>query len=70
VDGKEKKTMEFHVDQGLFLAFTPGWIRGVDGFVGISKGFYVRDSVGSEYELMLDESDDLVIMIGDGVNQV
>jgi len=38
--------------------------------VGISKGFYVRDSVGSEYELMLDESDDLVIMIGDGVNQV
>ena len=67
----EERTIEFHVDQGLVLAFTPGLMMdsSAGGASGVSEGFYVRDSAGSEYELMFDEEDDLVFMLGDGANQ-
>ena len=65
----EEHTLEFHVDQGLLLAFTPGLMMDLDSVKGVSEGFYVRDVTGDEYELSLDEEDDLVFMFGDGVNQ-
>jgi hypothetical protein len=70
-DGDVDKTIEYHVDQGLFLAFTPGlMVHTEDGVVGVSEGFYVKDESGEEHELVFDESDDLVFMLGDGVNHV
>lgn len=69
-DGKDK-TIEFHIDQGFFLAFTPGMVVDSNslGVADLSDGFLVRDSSGMENELLFNESDDLVIMLGDGVNQ-
>eukprot|EP00804_Cyclotella_cryptica_P018500 CCRYP_004326-RA/>CCRYP_004326-RA protein AED:0.03 eAED:0.03 QI:54/0.5/0.66/1/0.5/1/3/1548/260 len=71
LDDREDKTIDFHVDQGLFLAFTPGTMldSSSQGVAGLSDGFSVRDLSGREYELMFDEGDDLVFMLGDGVNQ-
>ena len=66
---EEGKTIEFHVDQGLMLAFTPGLMMDTSGVTGVSEGFYVREVNGEDYELVFDGSDDLVIMLGDGVNQ-
>lgn len=63
-------TIDFHVDQGLFLAFTPGLMMDLDGVSGVSEGFYVKGENGEEYELKFDEGDDLVFMLGDGVNQL
>ncbi|KAL7487092.1 hypothetical protein ACHAW6_012672 [Cyclotella cf. meneghiniana] len=71
LDDREHKTIEFHVDQGLFLAFAPGMVANSNSrsVAGLSEGFYVRDMGGKEYDLMFDECDDLVFMLGDGVNQ-
>jgi hypothetical protein len=61
--------MEYHVDQGLLLTFTPGLMMDLDGVTGVSEGFYVRDVSGEEHEVLFDGTDDLVLMLGDGVNQ-
>ena len=65
----EDKTIEYHVDQGLLLAFSPGLMMELGEVTSVSDGFYVRDVKGKEYELMFSEEDDLVFMLGDGVNQ-
>lgn len=70
VQDGEASTIEFHVDQGLLLAFAPGMLMDLNGIAGVSDGFYVKDASGEEYELLFDEGDDLVIMLGDGVNQL
>ena len=59
----EQETIEWHIDQGLALIFTPGLIHGEP-----AQGFYIELADGV---VMVDfeEQDDLVILLGDGVNQ-
>ncbi|KAL7541117.1 hypothetical protein ACHAXR_010646 [Thalassiosira sp. AJA248-18] len=67
----EETTIEFHTDQGFFIAFTPGLIvsSSEDHQVELSDGFYVQDSNGEKVMMEFTEEDDLVFMMGDGVNQ-
>lgn len=59
-------TIDWHTDQGMMLLFTPGQFQ--DGTT--SDGFFIRLTDGSTAEVAFDsEIDDLVIMLGDGVNQ-
>jgi len=65
------QTIDFHVDQGLFLAFVPAIL--VDGGsalrADISTGtFTLRSAAGVESEVEFAE-DHLIIMAGDGFNQ-
>lgn len=62
-------TIEFHTDQGLFIAFTPGLIVSEEGGIDLSDGFYVQGSDGEKNHVEFGEDDDLVFMLGDGVNQ-
>lgn len=73
-------TIELHTDQGLFIAFTPGLLLPV-GEVGdaaeqplllpaLSKGLHIQDSNGKTFMVEFTDEDDLVFMMGDGVNQV
>ena len=59
-------TIEWHTDQGMMLFFTPGQYQ--DGQT--SGGFFIQLKDGSTVEVAFDSSiDELVIMLGDGVNQ-
>ncbi len=59
-------TIDWHTDQGMMLLFTPGQFQ--DGTT--SNGFYIQLGDGSTAEVAFDSNiDDLVIMLGDGVNQ-
>ena len=73
-----KDTIELHTDQGLFIAFTPGLMVAHDEASGKpdnnispveSKGFYIETPEGNIVMVDLTEQDDLVFMMGDGVNQ-
>jgi hypothetical protein len=58
-------TIDWHTDQGLLLLFTPGLMRGQT-----TRGFFIQLKDGSAVEMDFDfEQDDLVLMLGDGVNQ-
>ncbi|GAX16729.1 hypothetical protein FisN_21Hh172 [Fistulifera solaris] len=70
------ETIEWHVDQGLFIVFTPGTLVRDDPssaagstIQGLTDGFYVRLSDGSTAEVEFSNEDDLVILLGDGFNQ-
>jgi hypothetical protein len=73
----EKETIELHADQGFFISFCPGLLvsHGEDKAPDLSKplvvseGFYVENSDGDRLLLQFDANDDLVFMMGDGVNQ-
>lgn len=59
-------TIEWHTDQGMMLLFTPGQYQ--DGQT--SGGFFIQLKDRSTVEVAFDSSiDELVIMLGDGVNQ-
>jgi len=58
------ETIEWHTDQGLALIFTPGSVDGKP-----TDGFYIQLQDGSTEMVDFQESDDLVILLGDGVNQ-
>lgn len=58
-------TIALHVDQGLFLAFTPG--RYTDGTT--TQGFVVQLKNGSLPEVLFSEQDELVFLLGDGIHQ-
>eukprot|EP00531_Pseudo-nitzschia_arenysensis_P007614 CAMPEP_0116133272 /NCGR_PEP_ID=MMETSP0329-20121206/10016_1 /TAXON_ID=697910 /ORGANISM="Pseudo-nitzschia arenysensis, Strain B593" /LENGTH=472 /DNA_ID=CAMNT_0003627889 /DNA_START=50 /DNA_END=1468 /DNA_ORIENTATION=+ len=59
-------TIDWHTDQGMMLLFTPGQFQ--DGTT--TNGFYIQLDDGSTAEVAFDSDiDDLVIMLGDGVNQ-
>ena len=65
------ETIELHVDQGLFLVFTPGRMystRKTDSPT-ISSGFFIKDQQDAIVEVSFEEEDDLVFMIGDGFDQ-
>jgi len=64
-ESSSARTIEWHVDQGLFLIFTPGMIQNE-----ATDGFWVRLADGSERMVEFDASqDDMVILLGDGVDQ-
>ena len=72
-DATDQQTIEWHIDQGLFLVFTPG--RMIHEFTKtgaspeITKGFFIQHRDGSTAEVVLESQDDFIIMLGDGVNQ-
>jgi hypothetical protein len=58
-------TIDWHTDQGLLVLFTPGQRNGK-----VTKGFYIQLEDGSAVEVDFDDdTDDLIIMLGDGVHQ-
>ena len=64
-DNESNRTIEWHVDQGLFLLFTPGLINGET-----TNDFYIQRPDGSTAQVEFHaENDDLVLLLGDGVNQ-
>jgi len=69
----EEETIEMHEDQGLFIAFTPGrFVNHQDASFRPGEGtsgFFVTLQDGAIEEVKFTEDDDLVIMLGDGVNQ-
>jgi hypothetical protein len=58
-------TMNVHTDQGLFLVFTPGRLSNGE----TTQGLYIQTAQGDLEEFAFDAQDDLVFMLGDGVNQ-
>jgi len=74
---QDHETIDIHTDQGLFIAFTPGLLIG-ETFTStsqaqdsqISQGFYIELQDGSRVMVNFDEKDDLVFMLGDGVQQL
>ena len=68
----ETTTIDFHSDQGFFIAFTPGLIISSDTSqdIELSDGFYIQDSNGDKMLMEFTGEDDLVFMLGDGVNQL
>jgi len=59
-------TIEWHIDQGMALVFTPGLLAKTGE---ISQGFHVKLADGSTAMVDFEEQDDLVILLGDGINQ-
>lgn len=58
-------TIDWHTDQGLMLVFSPGQQQGK-----ATDGFYIQLKDGSAVELSLEtEKDDVIVMLGDGVDQ-
>lgn len=68
---EEEETIEMHTDQGLFIAFIPG--RMIDHAdptkTKLTSGFFIEEQDGTVVEVTFDKEDDLVFMLGDGVNQ-
>lgn len=62
-------TIEWHTDQGLFLVFTPGVRVQQRNVLDETEGFYIELGDGTKAHVQFQEDDDLVIMLGDGVNQ-
>mmetsp|Transcript_15017 Transcript_15017/g.35352 ORF Transcript_15017/g.35352 Transcript_15017/m.35352 type:complete len:679 (+) Transcript_15017:71-2107(+) len=71
------QTIDFHVDQGLFIAFIPALLYNSDSGAtaapwteaSSSGTFALRKADGSEVEVAF-EPDSLVILAGDGLNQL
>jgi hypothetical protein len=61
----ESTTIDVHTDQGLFLVFTPGRMANGE----LTKGFFVETVDGRLQEVDFEAQDDLVFLLGDGVNQ-
>jgi hypothetical protein len=62
---KETSTIDLHTDQGLFLAFTPGRLSNGQ----LTKGFFIETADDGLQEVAFEAQDDLVFLLGDGVNQ-
>ncbi|KAG7373575.1 hypothetical protein IV203_034306 [Nitzschia inconspicua] len=73
-------SIEWHTDQGLFLAFTPGVVtaaasavndQSLSGMLPTTDGFYIQLADHSRPEVKFSScQDDLVILIGDGMKQL
>jgi len=69
----QQKTMEFHTDQGLCIAFTPALLLRSDGALrgsdrATAGHFHVQLRDGTRAEVDFRDAE-LVFMLGDGVNQ-
>jgi hypothetical protein len=62
---KETSTIDLHTDQGLFLVFTPGRLSNGQ----LTKGFFIETADAGLQEVAFEAQDDLVFLLGDGVNQ-
>lgn len=62
---EDRDTIEVHTDQGLFLVFTPGHLASGE----LTKGFYIESASGEIQEVAFETQDELIFMLGDGVNQ-
>jgi hypothetical protein len=73
-DKNDGATLDLHTDQGLFLVFVPGRLVEMNNqkSLKVSSGLYIQPAEGSDklVEVEFDDSDDLVFMLGDGVNRV
>ena len=58
-------TVDWHMDQGFLLAFSPGQSNGQP-----TDGFYIQLPDGSSEMVKFDERDEIVFFFGDGVNQI
>jgi hypothetical protein len=72
--GSSQKTMDFHTDQGLCIAFTPALLMRGDGALrgsdrSIAGSFHVQLRDGTRTEVDFSDAE-LVFMLGDGVNQI
>lgn len=71
----DDSTIEWHTDQGMFLVFTPGVMVEQSGdqpaanALDETEGFHVELADGTRTLVKFDHEDDLVIMLGDGINQ-
>jgi len=63
-------TVEWHTDQGLFLAFTPGVLTEQGKLLEETEGFYIELADKSQHLVQFGKDDDLIFMLGDGMNQV
>ena len=72
VAAEEEKTIEWHTDQGLFIAFTPGlMIHQQDPKrTRLSDGFAILHKDGSQAMVEFQQDDELIIMLGDGIKQL
>lgn len=66
--GPSQETIEMHVDQGLFIAFTPGRVA-KEETTKLTGGFYIQEANGNVAQVAFEQQDQLVFMIGDGANQ-
>lgn len=67
------RTIDIHIDQGLFIAFTPGhFVDTLDPTVPhtVGSGFYIGLQDGSQVMVAFNQHDDLVFMLGDAINQI
>lgn len=82
VDGNgmraQKETIGLHTDQGFFISFSPGLVvssykdkRAPDLSQPLveSEDFHIENSNGRRHLVKFSAEDDLVFMMGDGVNQ-
>lgn len=76
----QNDTIEMHTDQGFFIAFTPGLMvthktennkyePDLSVPLEASDGFYIEMTDGKQIPVHFDTRDELVFMMGDGVNQ-
>jgi hypothetical protein len=74
-DDEMMRTIDVHADQGFFIAFTPGMMmssNNKDNNTVASEGFYIVEEDSNKIPIQVDfniDTDDLVFMLGDGVNQ-
>jgi hypothetical protein len=74
----QKETIGLHTDQGFFISFSPGLVvsshkdkRAPDLSQPLveSEDFHIENSNGRRHLVKFSAEDDLVFMMGDGVNQ-
>jgi hypothetical protein len=74
-DDMSMRTIDIHSDQGFFIAFTPGMMtssNSIDNDLVAANGFYIVEDDIKDVPIHVDfniNTDDLVFMLGDGVNQ-
>jgi len=74
-DDMSMRTIDIHSDQGFFIAFTPGMMtssNSKDNSLVNAEGFYIVEDDSKDVPIHVDfniDTDDLVFMLGDGVNQ-
>jgi hypothetical protein len=64
VESSNEETLEWHIDQGLMLSFTPGLVDGEP-----TRDFFIQQMNGETSLVEFSEVDDLVFFFGDGVDQ-
>ena len=63
------ETIGIHTDQGLYVVFTPGMLKGtIEKNVSSTGGFYIEHKDGSQAEVDFKPSN-IIIIICDGVDQ-